>query len=230
MTEIALDRFVRPARSVSLRRLVARAHAGWAELGAIVLLYLLYEACRGAVDGSLSTALAHSRQIVDLERWLGLFWEHRIQDATAAVPGLDGLLGLAYVTLHLGATAGVLVWIHRRHHERFPLVRTALVVATALALTIYFAYPAAPPRLAGVGLADTVSTTTHVNLSSNLLGSFYNPIAAVPSLHFGYALLVGLAVAALARRPLVRVLGALYPAFVLLVIVATGNHFLFDAF
>ena len=32
-----------------------------------------------------------------------------------------------------------------------------------------------------------------------MLGSFYNPIAAVPSLHFGYALLVGSAVAWLAR-------------------------------
>ena len=33
----------------------------------------------------------------------------------------------------------------------------------------------------------------------------------------------------LARRRWVRVLGALYPAFMLFDIVATGNHFLFDA-
>jgi hypothetical protein len=31
------------------------------------------------------------------------------------------------------------------------------------------------------------------------------------------------------RRPSVRLAGLLYPAFVLLVIVATGNHFFFDA-
>lgn len=53
--------------------------------------------------------------------------------------------------------------------------------------------------------------------------------AAVPSLHFGYALLVGVAVAALARRRLARAAGALYPALMLFVIVATGNHFLLDA-
>src|SRR5262249_32346987 len=57
----------------------------------------------------------------------------------------------------------------------------------------------------------------------------YNPFAAVPSLHFGYALLMGAAVVALARRRWVRVLGALYPAFMLFVTVATGNHFFFDA-
>ena len=51
----------------------------------------------------------------------------------------------------------------------------------------------------------------------------------MPSLHFGYALLVGAAVFALARRRWVRLLGAAYPAFMLFTIVATGNHFFFDA-
>ena len=76
---------------------------------------------------------------------------------------------------------------------------------------------------------DTVSSHTHVNLSSDLLGSLYNPFAAVPSMHFGYSLIVGVAVFSYARRPLVRALGALYPPVMLFDIVATGNHFLFDA-
>src|SRR5438034_71977 len=79
------------------------------------------------------------------------------------------------------------------------------------------------------GFADTVTSAAHVNLSSEALGSLYNPFAAVPSLHFGYALLVGVAVAALAERRVVRILGALYPGLMLFVIVATGNHFLLDA-
>lgn len=89
--------------------------------------------------------------------------------------------------------------------------------------------PAAPPRLANLGFADTVSTHTGLNLSSDLLGSLYNPIAAVPSLHFGYSLIVGVAVAQLASRRSLRLAGAAYPALMLLIIVATGNHFLFDA-
>jgi hypothetical protein len=152
-----------------------------------------------------------------------------VQDAARAVPGLIGALGLAYVTMHLAVTAAVLAWLYRRRSYGFPIVRTTLVAASALALVGYFLFPTAPPRLAGVGLADTVTDTTHVNLSSNLLGVFYNPIAAVPSLHFGFALIVGIALVAFARHRWVRLAGALYPAFVLLVIVATGNHFLFDA-
>jgi hypothetical protein len=48
-------------------------------------------------------------------------------------------------------------------------------------------------------------------------------------MHIGYALIVGASLLLYARRPLVRVLGALYPPFVLLVVVGTGNHFFFDA-
>jgi hypothetical protein len=62
-----------------------------------------------------------------------------------------------------------------------------------------------------------------------MLGSLYNPFAAVPSLHFGYALLVGLTIAAVARGRLGKVIGYSYPVVMLLVIVATGNHFFFDA-
>ena len=43
------------------------------------------------------------------------------------------------------------------------------------------------------------------------------------------AVLVAATVGMLARRPLVKAIAAAYPIFVLFVIVATGNHFLFDA-
>ncbi len=48
-------------------------------------------------------------------------------------------------------------------------------------------------------------------------------------MHIGYALIVAASLLLYARRPLVRAAGVLYPPFVLLVVVATGNHFLFDA-
>jgi hypothetical protein len=104
-----------------------------------------------------------------------------------------------------------------------------MIAATGIALVFYVTFPVAPPRLAGLGFVDTVSHSAKVNLSSDVLGSLYNPFAAVPSLHFGYALLVGVTLAAVARRRWVRLVGWSYPAVMLLVIVATGNHFFFDA-
>jgi membrane-associated phospholipid phosphatase len=76
---------------------------------------------------------------------------------------------------------------------------------------------------------DTVVDRTRINLNSELLGVLYNPIAAMPSMHFGYALLVGFMLAKLSESRLMRILGLLYVPLVLFVIVSTGNHFILDA-
>jgi hypothetical protein len=208
---------------------IAKTHSGITELAGVVALYAAYEVVRGFGSTSITAARAHTDRIVELEQHSGVFVERAVQQAVDTLPALPGVLGIAYMTLHLGATAAALVWLHRSHRVEFALARTTLVISTAVALAIYVLYPAAPPRLAGLGFADTVTRDAHVNLSSDALGSLYNPFAAVPSLHFGYSLLVGVAVARLARRRWVRILGGLYPAFMLFTIVATGNHFLFDA-
>jgi hypothetical protein len=215
--------------SVQRMKSALRTHSGIKELALVVALYALYELVRGFGSTSLTAARSHAADIVALERHLGVFVERAVQQGVEQLPVVPMLLGFAYMSLHFGATAAALVWVHRSHRDRFGLVRTTLVVSTAISLAIYVLYPAAPPRLAGIGFADTVTDKAGINLSSDALGSLYNPFAAVPSLHFGYALLVGVTVAALARRRWVRWLGASYPPFMLFTIVATGNHFIFDA-
>jgi hypothetical protein len=212
-----------------LRRLAGRPYPGRIELAALAVLYGAYELVRGFGTEDWVAARAHTADIVALERSLDVFVEQDVQDLAGTIAGVPALLGFLYVALHFLGTAIALVWVHNRRAQAFPFLRTTLIVSTALALAGYVLYPAAPPRLAGLGFADTVSTHTGLNLSSDLLGSLYNPIAAVPSLHFGYSLIVGVAVAQLAGRRAVRMLGAAYPVLMLLIIVATGNHFLFDA-
>lgn len=198
------------------------------EVAVVLGLYGLYELARGLVVGDARDADHHAHRVVALERWLHFFVEANVQHAARALPGLTSLLGTAYLTLHLAVTAGVLLWLHRRRPAAFAFVRTTLLLASALSLVGFLAYPTAPPRLAGIGIADTVSNG-HVDLNHGLVSSLYNPYAAVPSMHIGYALIVAASLLLHARRRLVRVLGALYPPFVLLVVVATGNHFFFDA-
>jgi PAP2 superfamily protein len=210
-------------------RAVRRAHAGWQEFAALATLYVAYEIVRGFRHDDLGTAVAHAQRIVRLERSLGLCSERTVQRFAESVPMLTHALALLYPGLHVSATAGVLVWLHRTRRPAFPLVRTALVLMTALALVVYLLYPVAPPRLAPGGFVDTVSQNGPVKLSSRLLGRFYNPVAAVPSLHLSYAALVGGAIAWQARCVPLRIAGALYPLLSLFVIVATGNHFFFDA-
>ena len=226
MTVVAAAIPVRTARK--LRNWLSVRHSLPGEAAAVLGVYGLYELGRGLVVGDAREADHHAHRVVALERWLHLFLEANVQHGARALPGLTSLLGTAYLTLHLAVTAGVVLWLHQRRAAAFAFVRTTLLLASALALVGFLAYPTAPPRLAEVGIADTVSNG-HVNLDKGLISSLYNPYAAVPSMHIGYALIVGASLFLYSRRRLVRVLGALYPPFVLLVVVATGNHFFFDA-
>jgi hypothetical protein len=216
-------------RFPSFRGLASSPQRGLVEVATLVGLYGLYEVVRGQGHATVAAAREHTDGIVALERHLHLFGERAIQRGAHWIPGLPTVLGIAYIALHFLGTATFLVWLHKRHPERFPVVRNTLIGATALALTIYILYPVAPPRLADLGFVDTVSQSAKVNLSSDLLGSLYNPFAAVPSLHFGYALLVGVTMAVVARGRLARTIGWSYPVVMMIVIVATGNHFFFDA-
>ena len=213
-----------------IRRLADRPYPGRIELAALAVLYGGYELVRGFGTENWAAAREHTGDIVALEQHLNVFVELGLQQLASSIPAVPAVLGFLYVALHFAGTAAALTWVHRRHPHAFPFLRTTLIVSTAIALVGYVLYPAAPPRLADLGFADTVTTHTGLNLSSDLLGSLYNPIAAVPSLHFGYSLIVGVAIAQLAPRRWLRLAGAAYPALMLLVIVGTGNHFLFDAF
>ncbi len=212
-----------------VRGWLSRSHSGTREIAALAALYGLYEVVRGAGGEDVETALRNTSDIVAFEQAVGVYVERGVQEAVEAVPFVPALLGVAYVLLHFLGTGIALVWVHRGHPDRFPLVRTTFVVATGLALVGYVLYPAAPPRLAELGFSDTVTSSTGLDLSSDLLGALYNPFAAVPSLHFGYALIVGAVLVAVSGHRALRFAGALYPGAMLLIIVATGNHFLVDA-
>jgi hypothetical protein len=208
---------------------LSQRHNLAAEAAVVVGLYALYELSRGLVAHDPPAAERHAHMIVSLERSLHVFVEGQVQNAAHTLPGLIGALGFFYLTLHLTVTGACLVWLHRRRPELFPFVRSTILLASALAVVGYMVFPTAPPRLAAVGIADTISAGD-VNLNHGLVSALYNPFAAVPSMHFGYAVIIGATLLRNGGRPLLRALGVLYPAVVLLVIVATGNHFLFDAF
>ena len=87
----------------------------------------------------------------------------------------------------------------------------------------------APPRLLdGDLLLDTVG---EYSTSYRLLQppSLVNKYAALPSLHVGWNLLVGIALWRSAKTRLVRALGAISPALMVASVVLTANHYIVDA-
>jgi cytochrome bd-type quinol oxidase subunit 2 len=211
-----------------LRDWLSTRHSLPIELALILGVYAVYEGTRGLVASDEQVALRHARDVVSLERSLHIFVEGPIQHAAVAIPGLIGTLGFAYLTLHLSVTGGLLLWLHRRRPTAYPFVRTTLLFASALAVIGYLVFPTAPPRLSDIGILDAVSSK-HVDLNTGIVSSLYNPYAAVPSMHVGYALIVGASIARHAPYRITRLAGLAYPPLVLLVIVATGNHFFVDA-
>src|SRR5215475_8626653 len=211
-----------------LREWLSARHSLLSEALVVVGLYATYELARGLVAGDGVEAEHHARRVVALERSLHVFVEGDVQRFAHHVPALVAVLGGAYLTMHLTVSAGALLWLHRRRPAGFALARTALLLASALALVGYLVYPTAPPRLAGIGIADTISNRS-IDLDHGLVSFVYNPYAAVPSMHIGYALIIAATVVSQVRSSIVRALALVYPLVVLLVIVATGNHFFFAA-
>lgn len=214
--------------AAGVRRWLSVRHSLAVEAGTVLGLYATYETARALVTGERNIAVRHAQAIALLERKLHLFVEPSLQQAARKVPDLLTVFGGAYLTLHLGVSAAVLLWLHRRHPDAFARIRTTLLLASATALLGFVFFPTAPPRMAHLGVADSVSSR-HVNLNHGLISQLYNPFAAVPSMHVGYALVVAAVLVRCGRARLTRVAGIFYPALVLLVVVATGNHFLFDA-
>jgi len=218
--------------SEPLRRLCARSvRCGSAAEEAAVLagVYVMYEFVRGFADRNLATAIVHARDIVRLEQAVGIFVERQVQHACGALPLLAPVLAVLYPMLHLGVTSAALVWLYRRRQDVFVVTRSALVITSALALVTFLVFPVAPPRLAVSGFVDKVTRDSPLDLTSPLVSVFYDPVAAVPSVHVADALLVAGALGYATHRRIVRLAALAYPCLVVLVVVATGNHFFFDA-
>jgi hypothetical protein len=205
----------------------ALARSGRTELGLFFAAYVAYDAARWLFGGDVGVARAHAHSILHGERSLGVALEASVQHALSFEPA-RWLLGNVYLSAQLVVLPGSLIWLYRCSPRIYRRLRDTVVASWLVAVPIFAAFPVAPPRLASVGIADTVSGQAAVALTGPST-MFYNPFAAVPSLHVGFAFAIGIAVAAAVRSRLVKALALLWGPLVTLAVVATGNHYFFDA-
>jgi hypothetical protein len=189
-----------------------------------------YELLRRLIAPNWRLAEQNAQDIARWERFARVEWESHVQRLFLHAPDLVRVLNVFYVAGHFVLTGVFFFWLYHRSREGFRRFRNGFLIATSIALFIHWVFPTAPPRLAGVGLEDTLRRLSNIDIGSQAGSSFSNPVAAVPSLHAGWALGVGLGLVLYARPLLWKLVGALYPAAVVLTTVVTGNHFVFDAF
>ncbi|MFE2379212.1 phosphatase PAP2 family protein [Streptomyces sp. NPDC059398] len=221
----------KPHTSVIGRLRAPRRPRIWFEVLLIAVSYWGYSLIRNAVPEQKAEALRNATWIWHAEHLLGISVEQHINHAVNAVTWLIIAMNYYYATLHFIMTIGVLVWLFHFHPGRYAAARLALFATTAVALAGYYLFPLAPPRLMNHShFIDTVLVHhTWGSMASGNLKNMSNQYAAMPSMHIGWSLWCGLIIFALARAPWVRILGLLYPALTLLVIVSTANHFWLDA-
>ncbi|MDX3849530.1 phosphatase PAP2 family protein [Streptomyces sp. AK02-01A] len=203
----------------------------WFEILLIAVSYWTYSLVRNAVPEQRVKALHNANWIWQTEQALGIAVEQSVNHAVNSVTWLIVAMNYYYATLHFIVTISVLIWLFRRHPGRYAAARLVLFATTVVALLGYYLYPLAPPRLmTGGHFVDTVAFHhTWGSMASGDLKNMSNQYAAMPSMHIGWSLWCGVTVFALASAPWAKILGLLYPAVTLLVIVSTANHFWLDA-
>jgi hypothetical protein len=197
------------------------------EVTLIATAALLYTLVRGLTSDRIAVAFDNAEQVIAFERALGIFVEPELQ---GAILGNDVLVR-AVNLLYIGYWPMIMVtlgWLLVRRPAQFPRFRNAILASGALSLVIFALYPLAPPRfLPQYGFVDTVeqSASTYRTLTDP---SLVNDYAAMPSLHFGWVLLLGIALVTLARHRVTRIAGVVLPVLMFASIVLTANHYLVD--
>ena len=216
--------------------------------GAIIAIaFLLYFWVRGAVIDRPEAAYWHARDVIDLQRSLGFFWEDDLNNWVADRKSWAQLMNVAYFYLHFPLIIVFGIWLYFYRRRQYTFVRDSFLASGAIALVVYWLYPVAPPRelpaLAAqfdaaaptyiLGFFDTMKAYLGYAYDTQSTRAFVNPYAAMPSLHFGWDLLLGIAIIAAFRRKalawLAVAIGIGLPLLQIFAITTTANHYLIDA-
>lgn len=200
------------------------------ELSLVAVAFLFYFLVRGAVVDRQTAALNNAQRIIDFERAWGFFWEPRLQEIVLDRLILIDLFNFIYFWLDfpLIVVVAFALYFFRRHH--YTVARDAVLLSGAMALVVYNLFPVMPPRLLPGGeFVGTLEKYNDLSYQAQSLKAFVNPYAAVPSLHFGWAVIIGAAIWMATRNPVLRFFGALQPWAQLAAIVFTANHYIADA-
>ncbi|MGX6603202.1 phosphatase PAP2 family protein [Micromonosporaceae bacterium Da 78-11] len=214
------------ARALARRAAIRRAVR---EIVLVGLLFLAYKIGRVAAAGHVTEALANAQDVWRFERLLHLPSEYGLQQAALGHEWLIKVANCYYAYVHFPVTAICLIWMYVWRPEYYLRTRRALAWLTATALVVHLLMPLAPPRmLSAIGMADTGRLYGPAVYGSPAADHLTNQYAAMPSLHFGWALVVAIALIG-ATESRWRRLWVLHPLVTLLVIVVTGNHYWLDA-
>lgn len=213
------------------------------QVGLVALFFIVYTLSRGvgiwAYDDPVTVAERHREWIIDAEKFLHVYNERQIAlwvlDDTS--DAFKIFISYFYLLSHFSVTTFFYAFVCLFRPMHYPIYMTGFWISSFAGAICYMAFPMAPPRgYDGIpDILDEIGLNPHGDESA--VQALANPHAAMPSLHFGWSVCVGLGLIYCVRdipmrpmrRALVYVAGIGYPSFMLFVIVGTGNHYWMDA-
>jgi membrane-associated phospholipid phosphatase len=221
-----------------LRSRVPRFVVEW---GPFVAVLFLYDRLRGFADGLVFPP----REIPQLRLEAALFgkpiptvWlQTHLWHGTNDLQWWDYLTWFVYLT-HFFATLVVAAILWTWAHDKFARFATMVCVLALTGFATYALYPAVPPWLAArhgsigqsnrlIGIVWQHVPIAHYGSLFEKGQSYANNVAAMPSLHAAYALLVTLYLWRLVPR-WARPLLAAYPPAMAFALVYSGEHYVVD--
>jgi hypothetical protein len=198
------------------------------ELLVLFPFVLWYFAARGLAAERPALAKANAGIVIGWERALGIFNEVDLQHALLAwTPAID-LVNWMYIWGHWPIIIATFVWLGVQHPDAMPRYRNALIASGLVGFAIFFLFPVAPPRfLPQLGFIDTITLRSRAYrvLQPPALEDLY---ASMPSLHVGWNLLMGIALARESTHWPIRALGVALPFVMFAAVLLTANHYFLD--
>lgn len=212
------------------RARAARRGGGWWAVGRevtiVLALYALWQWVHELAVTETAGAQRHATWVVHFERALRMPSELALQRWALPHPDLMRFLNGYYAIVHVPAMGALLLWAFFVHRDRYPWVRNTLALTTAGCLVLQ-TVPVAPPRFRpDLGFVDT-----GLLFGQSVYGrggsGVSNQLAAMPSVHVAWAVLVGLGAVVLGRSRW-RWLVLAHPVLTVVSVVATANHWWLD--
>lgn len=193
------------------------------EAAIIGLLYGLWQLAGKLSLTSGADARARGAWIARFQHDVGFPSEHSVQQLILGHRLVVEASNLYYAAMHFPMMFVFLIWLFLRHRDQYRPVRQVLAWTTLWCLLIQLLLPVAPPRM----FADIVDTGMLYGQSVYANGSPADQLSAMPSVHVGWAVLVGYYAWRVGTSRW-RYLGVAHAALTVFVVVATGNHWWLD--
>jgi hypothetical protein len=196
------------------------------ELSLVLALYAVWQWAHELTVTKVAGARENALWLYDLQHRLHIPDELTLQDAVLPHKWLVQALNGYYALVHVPALIALLVWLFFRHRDRYPWVRNTLALLTAGCLLLHL-IPMAPPRMfPELGFVDT-GLLYDQSVYGRGGSGISSQLAAMASVHVGWALLVGLAVVVVSTSRW-RWLVLLHPVLTVVSVTATANHWYGD--